>query len=67
MLVRCVCNPETVMEISQGLNIGYINSIHVGKEYTLCRVTSIRIAVSTVKGTVGKDQVSVPVSVFGGK
>ena len=67
MLVRCVSNPKTVMEISQGLNICYINSIHVGKEYTLHTVTSIQIAVSTIKGTVGKGQVSVPVSVFGGK
>jgi hypothetical protein len=38
----------------------------VGKEYTLCRVTTIRIAVFTVKDVSRVGQVSITVSVFGG-
>ena len=39
----------------------------MGKEYDLCRVKTIRVAVSTVKDGWLTGQVSVLVSVFGGK
>lgn len=37
------------MGISQRHGADYRNPMHVGKEYTLCRVITIRIAVSAVK------------------
>ena len=41
--------------------------MHVGKEYTLCRVITIRIAVFTVKDVSWEGSSVGPVSVFGGK
>ena len=40
--------------------------MHMGKEYTLCRVIPIRIAVSAVKDISWEGSSVGPVSVFGG-
>ena len=67
MLVRCVFNPKTVMGISQYRGVDQRNLMHVGKEYTLCRVITIQIAMSAVKDVSWEGSSVGPVSVFGGK